>query len=242
VGDQLVHQRQRQRGVGAGQQRDVLMAFFGGFASARVYADEFGAVALGLLRVAPEMQVAADGVAAPDDDEFGLGEKLHPHADLAAQGLREGLAAGRRADGAVEEGRAQPVEEAPGHAFALHLAHGAGIAVGNDGLGVARGDGLEARRDVGQRGLPAHRLELPAALGAAALERLQQALGVVGALGVARDLVAQHAAGVGMVGIALHAGGDAAFHRGQQRAGVGAVVRAGAQHLPGGRLQPGYQG
>ena len=33
------------------------------------------------------MQIAGNRVAAPNDDEFGLRKKLHPHADLGAQGI-----------------------------------------------------------------------------------------------------------------------------------------------------------
>ncbi len=82
VGDQLVHQRQRQGGVGAGAQCDVFVALVGGFALARVYAHQLGTIALGLLGVAPEVQVAANRVAAPDEDELGLGKELYPMPTL----------------------------------------------------------------------------------------------------------------------------------------------------------------
>jgi hypothetical protein len=177
------------------------------------------------------MQVAANRVAAPDQDELCLGKKLHLHAHLAAQRLHQGFGTGRRADGAVQLRGAQAVEKAPVHALALHHAHGAGVAVGQDGLRVARGDGARRCGDVGQGFVPADGCELAAALGARALEGREDALGVVAALGVAGDLGAQHAIGVRVVGVALHAGGHAVFHRGEQGAGVGAVVRAGAAHL-----------
>ena len=59
--------------------------------------------------------------------------------------------------------------------------------------GRARRSRCSRRGDVVQRLVPGHRLEPARALGADAPQRLQQALGVVGALGVARDLGAQHA-------------------------------------------------
>jgi hypothetical protein len=65
----VVQQGVGQRGVGAGQDGQVLVALVGGFAAARVDAHQPGALAFGLLRVAPEVQVAANGVAAPDEDE-----------------------------------------------------------------------------------------------------------------------------------------------------------------------------
>ena len=231
VGNQLVHQRQGQRRIGARQQRNVFVALFSGFALARVNADQPGAIAFCQLGVAPEVQVAANRIAAPDDDEPGLGKKLHSHADLAAQRMGHAFGAGGGANRAVQKRRPQPVEKPSRHAFALNLAHGAGIAVGQDGFGIARRNNFEARCNVAERRVPAHRLELAAAFGADALEGLQQPLGMVGALGVARNLVAQHAAGLGMIRVALHPGCDAVFHGGQQGAGVGAVMRAGAAHL-----------
>src|SRR5256885_8109344 len=84
------------------------------------------------------MQAAADAVAAPDEDEPAFGEMLHAHAQLAAIGQVQGLAPGAGADGAVQQRGAELVEEAPVHALALHQAHGACVAVGQDGFGIAR--------------------------------------------------------------------------------------------------------
>ena len=100
--DELVHQGQRQGCVGAGQQGDVFVAFFGGFRIPGINAHQPRACALGLLHIAPKMQVAANRVAAPDDDEFGFGKKLHAHADLAAQRLGKAFPASRRANRAVQ--------------------------------------------------------------------------------------------------------------------------------------------
>ena len=230
VHDQFVHQRQRQRRIGARQQLQVLVAFLGGFRLARVDADEARTLALGLLGVAPEMQSAGDGIASPDEDELGLGEELHLHPHLAPQRLRHGLAACGCADAAMQQRRAQAVEEAPVHALALHQAHGAGVAVRHDGFGVACGNLGQARGDVGQGFVPADLRELAAAFGAAALERREDAVLVVSALRVFGDLGAEHAAGLRVRRIALHAHGHAVLHRGQQGAGVRAVVRTGAAH------------
>ena len=231
VRDQLVHQGQRQGGIGAGQQLQVLVAFVGGLGLARVYAHQARAVALGLQCIAPEMQAAADAVAAPDEDEPAFGEMLHAHAQLAAIGQVQGLAPGAGADGAVQQRGAELVEEAPVHALALHQAHGACVAVGQDGFGIARRQRVQPGGDVGQRLVPAHGLELPGALGAHAAQRGEHTLGVVAALGVFADLGAEHAARVRMVGVALDSFGDAVFDRGHQRAGIGAVMGAGAQDL-----------
>jgi hypothetical protein len=226
-----MHQCQRQRTVGAWAQGDVFVALVGRFGAARVDADDARAVSLGLLHLAPEMQVAGNRVAAPDQDQLRLGKELHFHADLAAKRLHQRLAAGSGANGAIQLRRTQPVEEARCHALALHQAHGAGIAVGQYRFGLACGNGVEARGDVAQRFAPTPTgSKRPAPLGPHPLERLKNALGVVGSLGVARHLGAQHAARVGVVRIALHTDGAALLHRGQQCAGIGAIVGAGAAH------------
>ncbi len=94
--------------------------------------------------------------------------------------------------------------------------------------GCAGGNGLQALGNVAQGFVPGHGRELAAAFGAAALEGGEDALGVVGALGVLAHLGAQHTIGLGVVGVALHPGGHAVFYGSKQSAGVGAVVRAGA--------------
>ena len=226
VGHQLVHQPQRQRAVGARPQRDVLVALVGRLAAPRVDAHQPRAVALGLLGKGPEVQVRGDRVAAPDQDQPALGVVLDMHAHLGAVGGDQRLAAGVGADGAVQPRRTQPVEEARGHAVALHQAHGAGVAVGQDGLRVARGDGLQPGGDGVERLVPADGLEAAAALGAHAAQRLQHALAVIRALGIARHLGAQRAMRGRVLGVTGHADDAATLHRDLQRTGVGAVVRA----------------
>ena len=229
VRHQLVHQRQRQRPVGAGPQRQVDVALVGRLGAARVDADQLRPGALGGLGEGPEMQVRRDRMAAPDDDQPALGEMPHQHADLAAIGGRQRVATGRGADGALELRGAQAVEEARRHALALQQAHRAGVAVGQDRLRVARGDRLQPTGDVGQRLVPARRLEAARALRAHAAQRRQHALGVMGALGVARDLGAERAVRRHMLGAALdaHDPPGGVVHADLHRAGVGAVVGAG---------------
>ena len=86
---QLVHDGQCQRRISAGQQLNMLVAFVSGFGFAWVNANKFGTVALGLLCVAPKMQIAGDAVATPNDDKFALRKKLYLHANFAAQGLHQ---------------------------------------------------------------------------------------------------------------------------------------------------------
>ena len=126
------------------------------------------------------------------------------------------------------------MEKSRGHAVALHQAHGAGIAVRQDGLccvATARHDSLQPRRNIAQRGVPTHGYKLSAALWAAALEWPQHPFGVVAALGIAGHLGTQSTGGLGMRRVALHLDGHAERHSGQQGTGVRAIVRAGAEYL-----------
>ena len=233
MGDQLVHQRQRQRCVGARTQRDVFVAFVGRFAFARVDADELGTVALGHLGIAPKVQVAGNRIAAPNDDEFGFCKKLHPHADLATQGVRNPLGTRSGTNGAVQQRGSQLVEEARRHALGLHQAHGSGIAIRHDRLGSVRRlgcNGGQFLRNIGQGRLPAHRLKLPGPLRPSAFEGVQDALWVVRALGVARNLGAQRPVGVRVGWVTLHFESDPVLHGCDKRAGIRAVVGAGAQN------------
>ena len=77
------------------------MAFFSSLAVAGVNANELGAVAFGLLSTAPKVDVAGDGIAALNDNQFGFGKEFGLHAELATQGVHQALAPGRCANGSV---------------------------------------------------------------------------------------------------------------------------------------------
>ena len=163
------------------------------------------AAALGLLREGPEVQVRGDRVAAPDDDQLALGVVLEVHADLAAVGGGQRLAAGARADGAVEQRRAELVgrsappcsRPAPGPSCrrSCRARWLAGRARPWRAAASRRCRAPRPSRCARSGRRPSGR---PASAGAA------RARGVR-ALGVARHLVAQRAVRRRMVGIALHA-------------------------------------
>ncbi len=228
---QHMHEPERERGIGAGQQRDVLVALLGGRRAVRVDRDQLRPLALGLLRKAPQVQVRRDRVRAPEDDEPAVRERLHRGAGARAQRVVHRLGTRRRADCAIQMACAQPVEETCGHRFALHQTHRPRIAVRNDALRVDRGDRFQACCDRVERLVPGDALECAVTLGPDALQRVKHAVRVVGALEVAADLRAQRTAGGRMRRIAGDLDRDALFptlldgH--QHRAGVRAVVRAG---------------
>ena len=234
LGDQDVHHAERQRAVGAGQQRDVLAALLRRQAAVGIDRDQLGAAALGLLRARPEVQVGDDRVGAPDQDQLRLVEALRVHAVAAAERRLDAGLAGRRAQRALELRGAQPVEEAPVHRAVLQHAHGAGVAARQDGLRILGGGRLQARRDLVERLVPADAAEPAFAFLANSLLRIQEPVGRIGALEVVRDLGAQRALGERHRRVALDLDGDAVLHRHQHGAGVGAVVRAGGAHYLGG--------
>src|SRR5581483_7019905 len=107
---------------------------------------------------------------------------------------------------------------------------GSQIAIRQDrGRTVQRDDLLPARRDFVQSRLPADAGELPRAFRAAALERIENAIGVVHSLLVMVHLDAQPSIGERVVGVAAHAHHAIAFDRHEHRAGVGTIMRTGGQ-------------
>jgi hypothetical protein len=120
--DELLHQAERERAVGAGQYRDVFVALVGGFGAPRIDADQLRAEPFRLLRNRPEMQVRGNAVAAPDQDQPALLEVLDVHTDALAIGRLQRGSSGARANRAIEQRGAEAVEEARGHGFALNQA------------------------------------------------------------------------------------------------------------------------
>ena len=223
-----MHHAQRQRSVGAGQQSDVLVAFFGGQRAIRIDRNQGRAAPLGLLRAHPEVQVGRDRVTAPDQDQFAILKLLDVGADARAQRVLVADAACRGADGAIKQRRAELVEEARRHRFALHQTHGAGIAVGQHRLRIVRHRAFQPRGDRVERFIPADAGELALALVADPLHRIQQPVRVVSAFGIARHLGTQHAGRGRVLRVAAHLGRDAILDGHQQGAGIGAIMRAGS--------------
>ena len=237
LGDQHVHHAERERAVGAGQQRDVLRAFLRRQAAVRIDRDHLGAAALRLLHARPQVQVGDDRVGAPEQDQLRLVEALRVHADRAAERRLEAELAGRGAQRAVEQRGAEPVEEAPVHRSVLHHAHGAGVAAAAGwSAGSSAASALRRAAISSSASSQEMRSNSPLPFGADALHADAAARsGAVGALEVVRDLGAQRAVGERHRRIALDLHRDAVLHGDQHAAGVGAVVRAGGAHdLDGG--------
>ncbi len=103
LGNEYVHHAQRQRGIGAWQQRQMHVALLGSLAAVGIDGDEFRTASFGLLHAAPEVQVGNDRIRAPDQDQSGMLELLEIGADRCADGRRIASLSGARTDGAVEQ-------------------------------------------------------------------------------------------------------------------------------------------
>jgi hypothetical protein len=230
--DQHVHDPEGERRVGAGQQRDVLVALFRRRAAIRIDRDELRTAPLRFLRAGPEMQVRSDRVAAPDQDQPAVDVLLDVHADRRADYRSPSGLAGGRADRAVEQRRAETMEEAPIHRRALQKAHRARIAVGQYRLrSVTRcSDGTKALGDLAECLLPGDARKASFALRADPSHRMAQPLRRVRAIEVVRDLSAKHAGGRRMIGIAADLDGAAILDGDKHRARVRAIVRARGAH------------
>ena len=115
-------------------------------------------------------------------------------------------------------------------AVAHHQAHGARIEIRPHRFSTETLFGLE--EGLGhfvQRGLPRDCFERAVTLGADASQWHGETIGMVDAFGVARDLAADHAGGIGVSARAAHtADGVGVDALDFERTGRGAIVRAGA--------------
>ena len=130
-------------------------------------------------------------------------------------------------------------------AVALHEAHGAGVVVGPDRLAAISLRRAKKRLgDLVERLVPADRREVARALGADPPQRPRQPVGMMEALGVAPDLGADHAGGIGIALGAAHLAEAAAIARmvddalDLERADAGTVVWADGDVRVAGHLAP----
>ena len=228
VAEQAMHHRAGERGVGAGlhQHRQV------GLLHRAVHVDVDGrdlraALLAGAARVGHHVDLRVHRVGAPDHDQVRLRHLARIDAgDLAAAG-REARIGRVDADRRVIAGILLHVAQAV-HAVAHHEAHRAGVIVRPHALGAVAPLGrVELLGDEIERVVPRDALEAAGPLRADAAQRMQETVGMIGALGVARDLGADDAARVVVVLRAAHPADPAVDDVDLERAGGRAVVRTG---------------
>jgi hypothetical protein len=229
LGDDHVHEPERERRVGTRERAHVPVGRRGRPRAQRVDDDHAGARLARLLHDRPLVQVGDDRVRPPQHDEAAVGEVLVAQADGRAGGLHLGREHRLPADRALEAARAQAREEAARERVLLHHALGAREAVRQHRLAAVLGDGRrEPIGDVRQRVVPRHALEGALALRARADERMEQPIGAVGALEEVADLGAQGAAGERMLLDPDELLGHSVAHGDLPGARVRAVVRTRA--------------
>ena len=228
VAEENVHHCAGERPVGARLHQERHVGLLHGGVLVDVDGDDLGAALLARLhRMGHHVDLRMDRVRAPDHDAVG---DRHLARIGAAQMARAGHVAGpahRRADGGILAGILLHVAQAV-DAVAHHVAHGAGIIIGPDGLGAEVPLRLQELfgHDV-ERLVPGNPLELARTLRAGALHGVEQPVRVVDALRIARHLRADHSGRVAVALRPMHAADRAPVdHLHLEGADGGAIVRA----------------
>ena len=225
------HEPERQRRVGAGPRREVLVAALGRVGAQRIDRDDVRAPALRREHEAPLMEVRREQVRAPQDHELRVLEVLGIHAHGAAVGRAQRSAGGGRADRRLQARGAERGEQARAHDPALHHALGAGEVVREHRLGAVRVDrGAQPGGRRVERLVPADLLERALALGADPAQRVGHAPGPVDRVEVAVDLRAERPVREGVRAVAAQPDGAPVLDLDQPRARVRAIQRAGSAH------------
>ena len=231
VADDHVHHRERQRPVAARLELHVPVGGLRGARPDRIDHDHLRATPLRLVHERPEVQVGDDRVRAPEHDVAAVHDVLGIDPRAGADGRGQARRGDGAADLAMEAAAPHRPEQPLVDRRRLNQPLRARGAVREDRFRSRfSNDRLPARRDVRQRGLPRHALEAPLALRADPLERMQHAIRVIDALQVVIHLGAERAAREGVRGIAGQRHSGAVAHVHGPRAGVGAIVAAGATH------------
>ena len=194
-----MHDAAGEGAVGAGPQQDLDVGLLHGVVVVDVDRRDLGAAFLPRAhRMRHHIDLGVHGIGAPDHDQVGDAHLARIDAgDLAgADGKTDAGDVG--ADGRVEARIFLHMRKAV-DAVAHHQPHGAGIVIGPDRFGaeLALG-GVEAIGDFVERLVPGNPRELPGALRPGAAQRMHQPVRMMDALGIARDLGADDAGGIGL--------------------------------------------
>ncbi len=228
VAQQDVHDGHGQGAVGAGAQDQAHIGLRHGGGFVDVDDNDLGAPFLaGAHGMGHHIDLGVHRIGAPDDDAVALAHFLRADARKIAGAGDVAGPGGADADGFVLAGIALGSAQAV-DAVALHVPHGAGIEIGPDGFGPVLGlDSGKARGNLGHGLVPRDALELTGALRPGALQRVLEAIGVVDALGVAGDFLADDPGRVGVILGATHAANGAIVHEiNIEGAGRRAIMRA----------------
>ena len=189
-----MHHRAGERAVGAGLHHHGEIGLLHRAVHVDVDRDDLGvALFAGARRVGHDVDLGVHRIGAPDHDQIGFRHLARiGTGDPAGAGGKAGVG-GVDADGGMKArvflGVAQPMD-----AVALHETHGAGVVIRPDRLrSISRFGHEELLADDIERVVPRDRLERAGALRPGPAHRPRHPIGMVDALGVARDLGADHA-------------------------------------------------
>ena len=151
----------------------------------------------------PEVDVGAENVGAPRDDQLRVAELFGFRGVAVARRVIHSGHAGGGTDGAVETRSTHAMEESAIHATKIEQAHRARVAVGKDGFRtVLIGGLLQMVRDFVEGVIPGDAGEAALAFGSDAAQRIEQAAGGIFVIEVTGDLAAKKSAGDRVVRVA----------------------------------------
>ena len=228
----VVRDRVREDGVGARSDGEVQVGALGHRRPPRIDDHHLGPAFDGSLNEGWEVGVGDGGIGAPDDHQLGVHhiERVgRTHVAIDAVPRR---ADGVRADGVLDDRRAERGEEGFGHAVSLHRSRGGVVGERHHSIGPSCLDRLcDASGDDRQSLVPRGFAELGSPFRAGADHRRQHALGRVHAMHVLLDLgadptvgqgIARRCVDIGDALIAVRVAGD----RHCERTRIGAVEGA----------------
>ena len=172
-GQQHMHHCTGQRAIGAGAQSQVHIGFGGSGGAVGVHHHQRHLTpAPGLLQPVHEIHLGVHRVTAPDHNQLGLHHLTRVQPALGADASQPAGVGQGHAEGFPLARPAGQVAQ-PADGGALHHAHRAGVVIGPDALRAVAGGGADdALGQQIQRGAPADRGELAAALVAHPQQRL----------------------------------------------------------------------
>ena len=190
--DQNMHHGERQRTVRARMQGDPLVAGLGRAGVGRVDRQHTCPLPARLLNKRPKMQVAGQRVAAPDQNQPGMGKLFGQHPLRSADGVQVPLKPRLRADRAGQLAGAQPMKKTGRHPFPLQKPKGAAVRKRQHRFRTLAVDRLlQTPGNCIQRTAPRNRLEPTAPFWPTPARRREQPTRMVGALQIPVDLATQ---------------------------------------------------
>src|SRR5712692_2336782 len=219
----------REHDVRPRAERDVEIGLLGDLCPPRVDDDELAAGATRAVDDRYEVEVRPRHVAAPGDDELRMLGLLGPDAGHRTERPDPRLGADASAERpAIEQARAEPVEEPEVHRTAGEHAVRSGIVERKDRLRAVGGDhGRESLVDDVERLRPRNALEAPFTLGTRAAQRRLEAPLAVDEAGIRlRDLGAEHPGRIGVRARAADRDDPLVLDRDGEAAGIGTIEGA----------------